>query len=1024
MSASDQHVWLSDARREAERQASGQTTLQHRLALAVRGAEDRFGELAGGAYGFLPPIIFLAVLHVIFLALPPIPGAPDLDEGRDFLFTLWQVSAAVIGIAFVLLILIVEAIHRSIQGEYLWVRFSRSSGLFMVTALLLGTIVAIGAGAFWLLPSSDWVPAPSSRLTNLVLLDISLFALSLAGLLWLYLNVFRFLNPSFVHRLTVEAVSSAVREALSAELRSRFENHILREECKRLGLLHDPGATQLGQMQPVPIAESGVVIDVNLRELRKLSALITSTTQPKAIVAVSPGQTLARDRNTGMFVRQDDRRVEVEAQVRRCFKVARANREVPRDLEEAFSSLTEQALRAIEFGRQDQFRRVLDALREPIRVALETLRSCGIAFDPVTARNIFPFEWPPLERPFREYERIIEAAARSGDSNIVLEAAFWPYTVMRLSLEERDHFFYREAVRYFPYLYQLSRMDVPDRSRTLLADRAWTHLKEFASFDITSRLRGAQDVELLGALRSYSAELFTAFTNLLRTAIDAGDRGYFEEAAHGYWQAIDIQFAVNAPGVAFDLTQRDPFVSASRELGQHRADAFVRIADRRDALWFSLGAWVCHRWARSHLSPERARELFALLVEPFQDFRRLWRAFNSALSTESADRLPLSTWELGEHPSERVVSLQPEAHLALFFTLVALTNIPDRIHERVPSLATLSQARWAKGLVSSALEQIRSGRERWKLLIGDTDTAAQEAEIEALVDAAEADEERRNRLRIMEQDLSPTKLEEFKAEFLEAWASSGLMRRLLADAGVIEYVRESRRNLRLLGMWKMIPKGAFVDDTGGTYWRGVGRNFGEGMASGEDRMIYEAIRKAARASRLGRETVPAKLARIIERLGEEGVTPGVILLTGGWDTLQRLERDAEFVPVWRMRYAGDRPAHFQGTFRGIPLYMVNLDVDPEFLVASLKTVGRLLQFLSEEDSIFRKFEIKDYPLESARELAAADRSWMPAEVRDLQEDQLIEYLRENVSVRIEQSLEMRIDYRQAARRLVLPTEES
>jgi len=49
-----------------------------------------------------------------------------------------------------------------------------------------------------------------------------------------------------------------------------------------------------------------------------------------------------------------------------------------------------------------------------MRVALETLRSYGIVFDPQTARNILSFEWPPLVRPFREYERIVEAAARSG----------------------------------------------------------------------------------------------------------------------------------------------------------------------------------------------------------------------------------------------------------------------------------------------------------------------------------------------------------------------------------------------------------------------------------------------------------------------------------------------------------------------------------------------------------------------------------------------------------------------------------
>lgn len=1014
-------VWLSEAGRDAERRATGRATLANRLRAAVRRGGGTIGEWAGGGYGVLFPVVLLVILHVIFLVVPAIPGAPNVEDGREFVSSLWQVSATVISIAFVLLILIVEVIHRSVHGEYLWRQFARSSALFMVTAFLLGAIVAIGAGAFWLIPTTGWAPVPSARLSNLVLLDILLFAMSLAAVLWLYVNVFRFLNPGFVHRLAVESVSKAVREELSGALRAKVENHILGEECKSLGFLRDPGATHWGQMQPVHLDAPRVVIDVNLRELRKLSDMLTSTTEPRAIVAVSPGQRLTRDGNVGVLIRQEDRGEKVEAQARRCFKMGRGGGVRRRDLQEAFAALTEQAMRAIEMGRQEQFRSTLNALAEPIRVALETLGSYGIAFDPETAQNIFPFEWPALERPLREYERIVEAAARSGDSDIVVEAAYWPYRVMRLSVEERDHYYFREAVRYFPYLYDLSRGEVPDRSRTLLAHRAWSHLKDFGFLEITSRLRGSQDSGLLDALRSYSAELFLAFTNLLRAAIDAGDREYFSEAAHGFWQAVNIQFATDSPGIAFDLTQRDPFAGASGELGDTKAAALVYIADRRDALWFSLGAWLCHRCARSDLSPDHCHELFEELAKPFQDFRRLWRAFNSALSTESDDRLPLSRWEMREHPSEEMVMLRPEADLALFLTLVALRNIPSRASERVRSLPAVREARWAKSQVTAALEQFRSGRERWMTVIGERETADQEAEIEALMDAAEADEEQRERLRIMEQEVSASKLGEFKADFLEAWASSGLMRGLFMNVDGVEYVRESPPNLRVQRFLSLMSKGPFVDDPGRTHWSSVGRNFGAGMADGENQTVYQAIRKGAPSSRPGRVAVGTKLTGIIERLGERGTVPDVILVNGGWVALEHLREDSEFVPSYVS--GEDRPWHFQGTFKGIPLHMIYLSDEPEFLVVSLRAVGRLRQFLAESESIFRNFEVKGYSQELAEEVAAGDRSQVPTEARELPEDELVEYLRERVRVNIEQALHMRVDDRMAARRLVLPRPE-
>jgi hypothetical protein len=945
---------------------------------------------------------------------------PQEADSKEFLFALWQVSAALLGIAFVVLIFIVETIHRSAGGGFVWEGFLKRSSLYPITAFFLGTIVAVGAGSLVMLPSSDkGLPQPPG-LANLVALDSALFLAALLGLLWLYYQAFRLADPAFVQNLAIESLSDTVRRAVSRTFLSKVGDHILRQECEALGFLYDAGTLDWPGMEAVRIDTPGTVTDVNLHELRNLAGLLAARPEQRAIVALGIGRLVSRDSNAGIFVHRGDLNEKVVSQVPRCFKIVTRQPERGPDLEAAFGFLTEQALESIRAGRLAQLAGVLEALREPIRVALETLRSYGVVFDAATARNIFSFEWPAFQRPFREYERIVEAASRSNDAGIVAAAAYWPYTVMRLAVEQRDHYFYGQAVDYVPHLYRLSQHGASERATERLRDRAWRYLKEFGAFQIMPRLRRTNDAALLASLADYGTVLLHAYTNLLRLAIDVNDRAYFEKAGRGFWQAIDIRsesMQLGLPQDPLDLSQR---LHPLRDLDKARADFLIRVARERAALWMALGAWVCHRWATGRIAPDTAQAAFMQLAEPLSDFAHLWRAFNSALSAESGDRLPLSQWEMTEHPEGEAVWLSPEQHIALFFTLLALTKIPAGVHERVHTLTTLEQAGWAKGLVTAALKEIKANPARWHQVIGDADRSTQETALAALMDAAEAEEKRRERLQIMEQQLSGAKLVDFKTEFLAAWVSSGLCRRLLDGADVIEYTREQPPPGRTFGLWMIWPKGPFVQETGGVTWmRAGGQPFGVGVASGEDDSVYEAMRKGARRYRLGKRTVGKKLSEILRLLRDSGFPPDVIILSGDWQILRHLEQSTAYVPFYAN--AVEHPPDFRGTFQGVPVYMRASTGENEFLVVSLQSVGRLVQYVTDDNSIFRRFEIKDYSMEEVQQLAAGDRSSLPQDVRTLADDALVDYLRENVEIRIEQAFEMRIDQKLAARRLTVPT---
>jgi hypothetical protein len=962
-------------------------------------------------------LLVILVVHPLFLIPPDIRGLPDDPDAREFLLNLWQVTAAVLGIGFVILIFVIETIHRTAQGEYVWQRFAQSLRLYVITAFILGTILAVGGAALALSPSPEGgLPRPPG-LANLVILDSGLFTVTLVLVLWLYADVFRLLSPAFVERLAMESLLSTVQTAVSRTLLARFDDHLLHQECETLGLLFHRGASDWPGMRAVTVNGEGAVTDISLSELRKLARLLPSSADPKGVVALGIRSVVSGDGTAAVLVPSGAPTEEVAATVRRCFRVSRGRPERARDLGEAFDFVTEQALRAIEAGRLEQFRRALDALQEPIRVSLETLRSYGLRMDAEAARNIFSFEWPAFERPFREYERIVEAAARSSDANIVAQAAGWPYRVMSLAVHEGDHYFYREAVNRLPYLYRVGTAFASERAKELLRDRAWRHLKEFGS-SLAFRFQSVSESAALAGLRAYVSDLHAAYVNLLRLAIDGTDREYLREAAFGFWQAFDINFAGSRTQVGEYLLDSPQMIDLlTRDRDRAQAEALIHIADFRSAVWVALGGWVCHRLAKGRLPADFAAESFRLVTKRFGDFRRLWRGFNSALWVEWADRLPLSDWLLSEQPEGQVVSLNPEGAVSLFFTLVALTNIPEGIEQRVETLARPRQASWAKTLVDSALREIRGNPTLWQPLIGGAIEPQREGTLTALLAAAENEERRREQLHIMEQPLSPPKLAEFKAEFLASWVSNGLLRRLLDEAGAVDYTDERRPGLRIAGLWTMVPKGAFVEETGSTVWMGVGHQFGSAMAAAEDDAIYEALNKRARRYKLGGRSVAAKLSEVMDRLARDRFPPDVILFSGEYGSLRRLERSAHYVPFYNI--PGEHPPFFQGTFRGIPVYTHRREGLAEFLVLSLHHVGRGVQYLGEDESMFRMFEIKGFTNEEAAGIVAGDRSWLPQDARGLAEDTLIEYLREHVSVRIEEAFEMRIDNPAAARGITL-----
>jgi hypothetical protein len=161
------------------------------------------------------------------------------------------------------------------------------------------------------------------------------------------------------------------------------------------------------------------------------------------------------------------------------------------------------------------------------------------------------------------------------------------------------------------------------------------------------------------------------------------------------------------------------------------------------------------------------------------------------------------------------------------------------------------------------------------------------------------------------------------------------------------------------------------------------------------------------------------LVTMLEEMAQEGYTPQAIVYSGARSPLLPIQASSQFIPEWKLE--GDRPSHFEGTFRNIPVYRY-VRGETEFLVLSLTRLGRLSQYLNTDGDVFWQPLVREYSLEEAARFAREDRSRWPHAARDLSEDAFILYLRERVRVTAAEAFSLDIADPSAARIIAVPAQ--
>ncbi len=280
-------------------------------------------------YGILADILVIGLLlllvHIPALLIPEMPGLPRGQDVREFIFNLWQVAAATVAIALVILLLIIESVHRSDERDLVWGKFSTDPLLSLSLTFFLSVIVAIGVGGLAFLPkSNDSLPTPPG-MGNLLILDFVLFTLAIIVILFLYARMFSYMSPQFARGVARQYLLQSVRVSVAETVRARIRSRVMREECELLGLSWDEGMTDLGNLTRVLSDKDGRILDINLSHLRRLPTLLTSRQNPRARLCGSVGSRVRAGESVLALIYSDDDCKAVIFHARSCFRIEASN---------------------------------------------------------------------------------------------------------------------------------------------------------------------------------------------------------------------------------------------------------------------------------------------------------------------------------------------------------------------------------------------------------------------------------------------------------------------------------------------------------------------------------------------------------------------------------------------------------------------------------------------------------------------------------------------------------------------------
>lgn len=974
-----------------------------RWRLFLQRAGYAVADYAASHRSLLPVVVALIFVDLAAL-VAGIRAAPTwicADSLRGFVFALWQVTAAILGVTLVVVVFLVQSILTEEQREEgLFRLYVRKSYILPITFLGIGLVANMGLVSGFLSLGTMTRLGPLSMLATINLL---IFISTLLLIAWLYWRTVQFLSPRFLRAAIREVVREGVVVGVRGEIARRLGLNLLRQRCEELGIAYLHESSPIGKVVvPVtmPVRQKALYVeDLDLDRLKRFAAevmrrrLERQTDEPVAWLVKGYRSVVSAFFDEIGYLPVEDYSDELAALLVGCLKT-REYRE-KNGLQDRLNYLKGQALRAMRSGQDAQLEELLETYVSAVEAWLATMQGHGITYDPEMVQGSLYFEWESLHHIRRHFSDLLRSATGWGSIELLRHVLYLPVKLMRVAVTYGDHLVFQRFVGAFPEMYASAvRLREDHACREYIMDRAGTFPVEFSQLHLEAQLvppRGSP--EEVVKTSDYAIELMVAFNSLLKSAVGFQD----VEAYHRFGDALDRLFERVFRERGFDtelklmeleLGERQNDASRSESAGDatgpleavHRALYQVQVT--RSEIWFGLAAWVLRQYRSGKMGQDAFHELYPRAAGHFRSLGELARIYEAVRGEDSrGGRFSWDWWEMDDSHAETVAMRfswsTTDDWLMWFYVARGLELTPQTIGGSgmpvKPDLATPERLELLGQMCDKIVsdERLRTGilsAEGWEQRIARFLTLhSRAAEVRA----------RQDEESLIAEEISPQACEQFRTQFVEAWRKEAVLRAVIARYG---HCVDRTNALPPAQSWRtglehLLPKEVFLSPP--LSWLSYLDAATGAVAEAEHGALVKAFDEylAARTHASNSSDLPLAIRSAVAELQTGGRSPNAILV-GGWNPGWMLEGSDGFVPSWREVSSRVDLHGYVGSYDGISVFLLLGTARECCLVLDLQRLGTLTQYQAAAvpgESL--SVEVQAVDDEAARALVAKDPGW-------------------------------------------------
>jgi hypothetical protein len=799
------------------------------------------------------------VIGISGLWAPPIIplSAPALPDARDLLSALWQVQAAALGLTVAVVIFAFQAVATARWTMGLE-QFARSTGVVPVvfigaTSLLVDGLVLAGAGRGG---PDGWAGLWAATLGGITLVSVPL----------LFRLALREIDPATLRSRLLARISAAVQRAVDEDLLERLAFRNLRDWCAHNNVTFSVYLSPKPGQIPIKAGRSGVVADVRLRALRRVSRAAHLPSDERPHFGAFLGTGVSED--STILVLSANSPPNAVATSSRCIKIA--SRPARREFDLTLAHLHQASGTAIRSGDVGWYSEIREAYTKALVAFPEAWSRYGVQFDADIAAGMSPFEITYLDRVRRDIFEHFRQVLAADHFEIAHDVAYLPIGVAMRAVPLGARGLAEQMLRLAVSMSTAPRQFGNNEIYKAVASQLDLAIFEYVEFAAASRVTR---IELSLADREEAArfvlDAFPIIADYIRLKIERREHPAVAELLDRWDEVLDHWHPAGMYEIELGLSDHIDFANPD-DLELSRAA--VQIRQSRRTRYFELFAWVFRQITSAVEDDARAlREPLELLASRVNNDQFLMQTAKEALTADHIGR-----WLMSVQQARKVHVVETHG-LVIEALVVAWIMRPSLVpHDLLGDPGTWLSDREA-GLIAAAdaMRSVPIVRE----LLPETDVDARIDAFCSVVRVAAAEERERERLAILAAEPDDGRVAEFKSIVRKGYDDARITTLLVGHVAPVP--RSEIDTPKFLGYDQYVPKDWFTANSR-TITQFVSRDLGEEVARAEAKALLDLLESSS-AKRFPANVPLADRVRLtIADLRAREVTPNLIIAPLNW----------------------------------------------------------------------------------------------------------------------------------------------